>query len=269
MLLTAGPAMTSAQTPPSGVAAITTAATDAELRPSGAIPDDMDLETVARQNPLGLLELASRRCAADVRDYSCSFTKQERVHGRLLAEAHFEVKYRHEPQSVLMIADKPSGAKRVVFVRDALVDRRGRQLMLVEPSGWQRLLVSTAKVPLDDPRVLASSQRTIDQFGFLATLENIVDICHQARADANLDLEYAGAGSIDGRATFVLVRNLPYTGPSGRYPNGRLVVHLDQEWLLPVAVRAYADRLERELIAHYLYSNVVLNPGLGDDAFKL
>jgi hypothetical protein len=62
---------------------------------------------------------------------------------------------------------------------------------------------------------------------------------------------------------------LPYTGPSGRYPNGRLVVHLDQEWLLPVAVQAYADRLERELIANYLYSNVVLNPGLGDEAFKL
>ena len=58
-----------------------------------------------------------------------------------------------------------------------------------------------------------------------------------------LNIRYAGTGVIDGRPTFVIVRDLPYSGPRGPYPDARMVLHLDQEWLLPVAVRIITSEL--------------------------
>ncbi len=77
-----------------------------------------------------------------------------------------------------------------------------------------------------------------------------------------------GEGAIDGRPTYVLIRHLPYDGPNGTYPDALMVLHLDQEWLLPTAVYCYADREGKELLGSYVFTNVRLNTGLGDEAFE-
>jgi hypothetical protein len=61
---------------------------------------------------------------------------------------------------------------------------------------------------------------------------------------------------------------LPYDGPEGTYPDARMVLHLDQEWLLPTAVYSYADHEGKDLLGSYVFTKVRLNPGLTDDAFK-
>jgi hypothetical protein len=80
--------------------------------------------------------------------------------------------------------------------------------------------------------------------------------------------KHEGEGSIDGRPTFVLARYLPYTGPNGKYPDARLVVHLDQEWLLPVGIYSYADREARVLLGSYISTEVELNRSFSDLAFR-
>ena len=47
-----------------------------------------------------------------------------------------------------------------------------------------------------------------------------------------------------------------------------MVLHLDQEWLLPTAVYCYADHEGKELLGSYVFTNVRLNTGLGDADFK-
>ena len=83
-----------------------------------------------------------------------------------------------------------------------------------------------------------------------------------------LDIRYDGPGRVDGRPTYVLVRHLPYSGPEGEFPDARLVLHLDQEWLLPVAIYSYGDREEKELLGSYVLTSVKLNQNFDDDTFK-
>jgi len=64
------------------------------------------------------------------------------------------------------------------------------------------------------------------------------------------------------------VRHLPYTGPDGESPDARLVVHLDQEWLVPVACYSYADTNEQTLLGSYETTQIDLNPGFTSDTFR-
>ena len=66
----------------------------------------------------------------------------------------------------------------------------------------------------------------------------------------------------------IILRDLPYAGPTGAYPDARMVLHLDQQWLLPVAVYSYADHAQKVLLGSYVFTQVEVNPGFGNDAFR-
>ena len=104
----------------------------------------------------------------------------------------------------------------------------------------------------------------------LEELERLADLVRKhdlyvLADEAYFDMRYEGTSSVDDRPTLVLVRQLP---PDGQFPNARLVLHLDQEWLIPVFVETFADHDERRLIGRYHYSNIELNPGLSDNVFR-
>jgi hypothetical protein len=88
-----------------------------------------------------------------------------------------------------------------------------------------------------------------------------------ARERGVLNLRSGGVGEIAGRPTFVILRDLPYEGPDGPYPDARLVMHVDQEHLLPIAVFSYADAAQTQLLGSYVFTDIELNPDFGDDAF--
>ncbi|MFQ6048845.1 MAG: DUF1571 domain-containing protein, partial [Phycisphaerae bacterium] len=59
-------------------------------------------EALAARDPLALLETALQHYRRSVRDYVATFTKQERIGGRLSARQKIRVKFKQEPFSVLM-----------------------------------------------------------------------------------------------------------------------------------------------------------------------
>lgn len=142
--------------------------------------------------------------------------------------------------------------------------------MLIEPAGVvMRLLAGRVKVPIHGPEARQSSRHTIDQAGSRSALERPVETSARCAAEGGLSWRDEGVGAIDNRATYVLARHLPYTGPGGRYPDARLVVHLDQEWLVPVAILSYADRQEKVLLGSYVITHLALNPGRSEVDFRL
>jgi hypothetical protein len=225
----------------------------------------------ARRDPRGLLRLARERCQRETGDFSCLFVKQERINGTLKPVEEIDARYRAEPLSVFMTwrcgADQ---AKRALFIdSEEYVDGQGQRLARVEPAGaLLRLVVSDVLVPIHDARARAASRRAIDEFGFRSTFELLERVNDLAAARHELDFQYAGEGAVDGRATVILVRHLPYTGAGGPYPDAKLVLHLDQEWLLPTAVYSYTDPEGHELLGSYVFTQVQLNPGLGEDDFR-
>ncbi len=162
------------------------------------------------------------------------------------------------------------GARRALYVDQSdFVDERGCKVARVEPAGAiARLFVKDILIPLHGADARKASRRSMDEAGFRATIDLFETYSTVAAQRGVLDLRYGGTGTIDGRPTYLILRDLPYEGPSGPFPDARLVLHVDQEWLLPVAVYSYADHEEKSLLGSYVFTQVELNPGFGEDAFK-
>jgi hypothetical protein len=225
----------------------------------------------ARRDPRGLVRLARERCQREIGDFRCLFVKQERINGKLKEVEEIDARYRPDPLSVFMTWRSGAGrAKRALFIDGPpFVDGQGQRRAQVEPAGALiRLVVSDAMVPIHDARAREASRRAIDEFGFRSTFQILERVNDLAAARNELDFRYEGEGAVDGRATVILVRRLPDTGAGGPYPDAKLILHLDQEWLLPTAVYSYTDPEGHELLGSYVYTEVQLNPGLNEDDFR-
>lgn len=226
---------------------------------------------LAQREPLRLLKLARELCEQRISDYRCTLYKQENVNGRLGRRQVIEVRYREQPQSVFMVwRENPNRVRRALFVDSpAYVNKRGEKLARVEPAGLiARALIPVATMPIHGPEARAASRRFIDEFGFESTLEMLIHYCELAERSGDLKLWYEGEGRVDGRPTYILKRLLPYSGLGGPYPDAKLVVHLDQEWLIPTAVYSYADAGEKTLHGAYEFGDVNLNPRFTPQDFE-
>lgn len=226
---------------------------------------------LARRDPSALARLAIGNYDALIRDYACTFTKQERIDDKLRDAEEIDVLFRVQPHSVYMKWVKNEDqARRVLFVDSPTnVDKKGRKLAKVEPAGALiRLVVSEIDMPINGDRAKAASRRTIDEFGFRSTLDLLEKYNRVAEANGVLDYRYDGDGVIDGRPTFIFIRKLPHVVGKDTYPDARMVLHLDQEWLLPTALYSYADVDGKVLLGSYVFSKVRVNPGLTDADFR-
>lgn len=227
-------------------------------------------DELAKTDPLGFLKLALQRYHDSVSDYTCVFTKQERIRGKLGQEQQIQVRFREMPFSVLMAWTRnPDQAKRVLYVQGKWQDDEGQPLAKIEPeSSIARLLVKSVMLPINGSSARAASRRTIDQFGFGNALKLIIDCAGQAISTGQGSLTYEGEGTIDGRKTWVFKRVLPYTHDGGQWPDRVLIVHIDREWLLPVACQTYADDAQQTMLARYVFSDIHLNSGLSEKDFS-
>ncbi len=123
-------------------------------------------------------------------------------------------------------------------------------------------------MPIHGDRARAASRRTIDEFGFQSTLTILDKVNDLAEKNGELNYKFEGEGSVDGRPTFVFERILPLKAKTGKYPDAKMVLHIDQEWLLPTAVYSYADAAGKKLLGSYVMTKVELNLGLTEADFR-
>jgi len=235
--------------------------------PAGAI----DLAGgLAKRDPVAFLRSSLERYNRSVHDYTCTFTKQELVNGRLTPEQVMHVKVREKPFSVNMLwvknADK---ARRAIYVEGKWTGANGEKLAVVEPAGAiAQLLVDDVMRPIDGPDARKAARRQIDQFGFANSLKLILRYCELAARRNELNIRYVGEGTHNGRPTYVLERWLPYVEEGGEYPDRVLVVHMDKEHLLPTCCISYADDAKTKLLGRYELTDVRFNVGLTDADFS-
>ncbi|MCP4589676.1 MAG: DUF1571 domain-containing protein [bacterium] len=225
-------------------------------------------ERLARDDALAFFKYCAEQYERDVRDYRVTFTKQEVVRGKLSKEQVTDVRFRELPYSVDMTwTQNAARAGRVLYVAGRRVDDDGAELALIKPSGILGGLGIKVWRAIHGREASREARRAIDQFGFRNTLGLILEYSEKAQAEGVLDLEFVGKGSIDGRSTFVFERRLPYNGDETVYPDRLLVVHVDQEWLLPTGCFSYADDDGAELLGRYLLTSAEFNLGYGDADF--
>ena len=225
------------------------------------------IEEQAARDPITFLEAALEKYDRTVRDYTCTFTKQELVGGRLTKEQVIEAMFREKPFSVRFKwtrnADK---CDRVLYVTDRWVED-GRQMAVVEPGPIARLFVSHVMRPIHGKDARKSSRRTIDQFGLRNALTLTLKYCRAAEKQGSLHFSYQGKSEVNQRETLVFERRLPYAGEDGFWPDRVLVVHIDKELLLPTLCLCYADDEKKVLLGKYMNTDIKLNANLADSVF--
>ena len=225
------------------------------------------VEELAGKDPIAFLQRALDNYDRSVRDYTCIFTKQEMVNGRMTEEQVMKADFRERPFSVrLEWIKNMDKASRVLYVADRWV-KDGKQLAVVEPGAIARLFVSHVMREINGKDAQKSSRRSIDQFGLRNSLALVIKYAKMGLDQGVGTFAYVGNGKVNERETLVFERHLPYTDESGEWPDRVLIVHLDKELLLPTLCAAYADEAKENLLGRYMTTDVKINANLDDEVF--
>ncbi len=231
--------------------------------------NDAATTTAHQENPDPevLLRRAIDQCQRYLNDYSCLFTRQERIRGQLTKQQTIKVYYRHNPRTIYMTwIENPGRVRRALYQQGKYINKVGQELLLVEPTGMlARAMVPALYTPVRGKKARSSSRHTVDQFGFLSILHRIVDMNQQAKRNGDLQLTLVGRSQFASRPTYRIVRRLSINGKH-HYNDAYLVIELDQQWLVPVSIRSFADAEATQLLGAYTFRNIKVNTALPNSA---
>jgi hypothetical protein len=226
-----------------------------------ALPDP-----VRATDPLGAMLLDAKTAYGKLRDYTCVFTRQERVNGVLGAEQIAEMKVRTKPHSIALRFGKPES---VAGLEELYVSGTRTGKMKYRPAGAKGVN-GFQLVSLDDPKVLADTRHPITDVGIGPTIELLTTVAAREKGLGNnlevFTAEFKFAGKNVTRYE-VLARR----AHTHRYAY-RMLVYVDAETKLPVRFEAYDSpkpgTTVGDLLESYSYTDIKFNVGLGDSAFE-
>jgi hypothetical protein len=230
--------------------------------PAGGSADERvrRLEKLAATDHVALLKLALEHYRDNYQDYTCTFIKQERIHGRLLPEEWVGVKFAERPFSVVMAWIKnPARADRILYVKGKYNGQ-----MLIRPHGWfaQRITGGTATRDPESKEVLANTLRPVTMFGFRRCMESLLRVYELAESRGEARNRFCGYSEVAGRRALVLERRLPLRKD---YPARTTIWYLDVQHLVPLGLMAYD--WDEQLTCSYLYKDIRFNVGLDEEDF--
>lgn len=231
----------------------------------------------ATEHPLDpALEIARdglRHIDENVRDYTATLIKRERVGGRLQEYQSLEVKVRHRrleeggvitPFSVYLkfIAPRSLAGREVIWV-----EGQGDGRLIAHESGFKNLL----RVRLEPTSFLAmlGNRYPISKIGMRNLVEELIIKGEAERQRGEIEVEFFDNAKVDGR----LCRMIQITHPVKRpyFDFYRAQIFIDQELTMPIRYAAWTWPLkgssEPVLEEEYTYRDVRLNVDLTDRDF--
>ncbi len=247
---------------PSGVspqAATPQAATPQAVAPAQGAPHPLDADI---RNAQVRLE-AMRR---EIKDYSCIFTKRERVNGALLPYEQMFMKVRQQPFSVYMYFLGPEDVKgqQVVYVAG---QNSGK--MIAQPIGLKGKFGPYHLDP--NGRFAMEGQRyPITNAGIINLTAQLIDEGMRDRRFPQCEVkEYKGAKVGDRTCTVTEITHPKL--PQFQYYKARIFV--DDEWNIPIRLESYLwpekPGGEPLLLEEYTYTNFKFNNGFTDADFVI
>lgn len=227
-----------------------------------AVPPD----AVRAADPLGALIAEGRSAHSRIRDYSCVFTRQERLNGLLTPEQVGELKVRTQPASVHLRLARPEA---VAGLEVCYVANRPDGKLRYRPAGAKGLN-GFQTLALNDPKVQAEFRRPVAELGIGPVLELLAGIASREKALNNPVEVFTSAYQFAGRnvTRYELYTRRPH---ALRYAF-RTVVFVDAETKLPIRLEAYDNpkpgAMYGDLLEAHSYTDIKLNVGLGESAFN-
>lgn len=207
----------------------------------------------------------ARTALGKVRDYTCTFTRQEMRNGTLSAEQVAEMKVRTAPAGVYVRFARPEG---VAGMEVAYTGARKAPKMRYRPAG-----IDGSKgfktVDLDDAKFLVENRHPVTEWTMAAIIDRVSTAAAREKTLNNPVEVYAGDYQFAGRnvTRYEILTRRPH---AFRYAH-RMLVYVDKETKLPVRYEAYdqpkSGATVGDLLEAYSFSDVKLNVGLGENAF--
>ena len=227
--------------------------------PAASAP--FDLTQQPNEHPLApvLRALKSSQDLIDqnIRDYSCTFVKRERIDGELGEYQHILMRVAHEPFSVYMSFLKPFTGREVLYV----AGQNDNKLVVLE-AGFKRVL---GKLNLDPEGAVAmrGQKHPITRVGIRNLSAELIKIWEAECQFAECEVTTNGDTKINGRSTTMVQVMHPVPRQNFRAHIQRLF--FDNELRIPIHYDVYLWPAqaggEPPLDESYTYSNLKRNNG--------
>jgi hypothetical protein len=199
-------------------------------------------------------------------DYVCTFSKRERIDGRLRPRHVMLMKVRTRPRSIYFKFRQPSPGREAIYV-----DGRNDGKVLAHEVGLKRLLAGTLSLDPTGSMAMEDNRHPITHAGIGSLLDTV-----ESRWSRDLDPTESMIAIRDGQ----LVGSRPCTLIESTHPRHlpqllfyRVRVYIDRELGLPVRFEAYdwpvSPEAAPELVEEYTYTDLKLNVGLTDADFDV
>ncbi len=234
----------------------------ATAAPLAATSDATALDSLAVTDHIALLQRCLDNYHGKYADYTCTFTKQERIGGVLGKEQEIRVRFRGSPFSAAMtwVKNPPMG-DRVLYVAG-----RNNDEMQVRPASLllQILIPNGVSRKPDGAEAMKVTLRAVNLFGFECAMKSLLEVYRAAKSNGDLQEEFGGYCTLDGQDTLVLVRYL--TARRKDYPAHKTVTYINVKRMVPVMIEGY-DWGAGDFLCRYTYSDVKFNVGLTEADF--
>jgi hypothetical protein len=206
---------------------------------------------------LRALKASQEEIDQNVRDYSCTFIKRERVEGQMGDYQHIYMKVMHQPFSVYMSFIKPYPGREVAYVEG---QNNGKLVAL--DAGFARML---GKINLDPngTRAMSGQKYPITDVGFRNLTVKLSRMWTAEMQFAECDVTTKGDTKINGRSATMVQVVHPLPRQNFKFHAARLF--FDNELQVPIHFDAYMwpaqEGGQPELEESYTYSNLKINNG--------
>jgi len=199
----------------------------------------------------------------EIRDYTCTFIKRERIDGVLGEHQYMFCKVRHNPFSVYMYFLGPA-------------DLRGQECIYVEgqnngklyghTTGLKARAVGTVSLNPTGMIAMRGNKYPITDMGFLHLTKELIQIGENDTQFGECDVQIFHGAKINKRSCVCVQATHPVPRRNFRFHIAR--IYVDDELNVPVRYEAYDWPREEGgqplLTEEYTYLNVKLNAGLTD-----
>jgi len=233
------------------------------VKPASGITPVANTEPAKRVD-LGTMLSESRAAISKLRDYSGTFTRQERIQGTLSAEQVGEIKARISPAGVYVRFARPEA---IAGMEVAYSERKAGKVSY-RPAGVAGRR-GFQKLNADDAKFLAENRHPATDWGMGPIIELIATSTAREKTLNNPVEVYTADFQFANRdvTKYEIYTRRPH---AFRYA-AKMVVFVDKETKLPVRFEAYDDpkpgTTTGELLEAYSFTDLKFNTGIGENSF--
>jgi hypothetical protein len=228
-----------------------------DVFPAGTHPFDPEIQKAHAR-------IASMK--REIQDYSCIFTKRERVKGKLLGYEQIAMRVRHNPFSVYMYWLSPDGTKGQQAV---YIEGRNDGKMIAQPVGALGIGGPYHLKPTG-PFAMKNQRYPITNAGMLKMMEQLVVEAQGERKYGETTVKYYQGAKVDGSVCTVT----EVTHPKRQHFLYHMArIYVDDQLQLPIRLETYlwppkaGDPLP--VLEEYTYTKIKLNNGFTDADFVI